>query len=477
MSQSFKGLVALISGPVLFTLVLLSGVLTGSGGPMLNVAAVAAWMVCWWMIEATPIAVTALLPIILFPIMGISDLKGTTANFANPTIYLFMGGFMLALAMEKTGLHKRIAFFILRLTGNHANGIILGFFITTALLSMWVSNTATALMMLPIALSVIQLLETHAGQGRNFKNFAFVLTLGIAYAATIGGLGTVIGTPPNVVTKGYIEDLTGQQVSFLSWMILGVPLVIVLLGLCYTVMIFVFPNRLGRIQEIDQVLNELRVSLGRMKKEEKLVVAVFSLTATAWIVGGLINNFTNTKYFDDTIIAMVGGLLMFLIPTSLKDKKFILEWPDVRRLPWDILLLFGGGLSLAHGMDKSGIMEALGKMMSESGISPHWMLLLMITLVLALSELMSNVALAGIFVPVAISIARFSGQDVLMYAVTCGIATSYGFIMPIATPPNAIVYGSGHINIKQMAKAGVWVNILAILVTFFLVQWLVPFMR
>lgn len=471
-------LVSLLSGPVLFSLILITGALTGTGSPMLNVAAAGAWMVCWWMMEAVPIAVTALLPIVLFPIMGITDLKTTTANFANPTIYLFMGGFMLALSMEKTGLHKRIAFFILRLTGNHANGIILGFFITTALLSMWVSNTATTLMMLPIGLSVIQLLETHASRpGRNFKNFAMVLTLGIAYAATIGGLGTVIGSPPNVLTKGFIEQLTGKQVSFLDWMILGVPLVVVLLGLTYGFMILAFPHRLGRIHEVNKVMDELRESLGRMKKEEWIVVVIFCLTAISWIAGGLINSFTDTKYFDDTIIAMVGGLLMFLVPLSLKEKKFILEWHDVRRLPWDILLLFGGGLSLATGMEKSGIMQAIGKQISESGISPHWMLLLMITLVLALSELMSNVALAGIFVPVAISIARYTGQDELMYAVTCGIATSYGFIMPVATPPNAIVYGSGHIRIKVMAKAGVWVNVIAILVTYFLVQWLVPFMK
>jgi sodium-dependent dicarboxylate transporter 2/3/5 len=478
MNSSAKTLISLLCGPVVFALVLVAGMLTGTGGPMLNVAAVAAWMVSWWMIEAAPIAVTALLPIILFPIMGISDLKETTANFSNPTIYLFMGGFMLALAMEKTGLHKRIAFFILKLTGSHANGIILGFFITTALLSMWVSNTATTLMMLPIGLSVIQLLENHAsGPGRNFKNFSMVLTLGIAYAATIGGLGTVIGTPPNALTKSFIEKLTGQEVSFLDWMILGVPLVVVLLSLTYGFMVLAFPNRLGRIQGVDKVMGDLRYSLGRMKKEEWVVVVIFGLTAMTWIVGGLINSLTKTKYFDDTIIALIGGLLMFLVPLSLQEKKFILEWPDVRRLPWDILLLFGGGLSLANGMEKSGIMQAIGSMMSESGISPHWLLLIMITLVLALSELMSNVALAGIFVPVAISIARYSGQDELMYAVTCGIATSYGFIMPIATPPNAIVYGAGHISIKEMAKAGVWVNLIAILVTYFLVQWLVPLMR
>nr|WP_246206021.1 DASS family sodium-coupled anion symporter [Fulvivirga aurantia] len=436
--------------------------------PLFCVLAVASWMITWWVTEAIPIPATSLLPIVLLPLLGIFKVSEATAPYASSIIFLFMGGFLIALALEKHNLHKRIALNLLRLTGSSGNGIILGFMAATALLSMWISNTATAVMMLPIALSVANLLLKKDTEKltRSEKNFSLGLMLSIAYAANIGGSMTLIGTPPNVVMAGYLTEILDYTMTFSSWFGIGLPVGFLLLTITYLLITkLLFKNNLKKITGSEQLVNSELQKLGKISKSEKLVLTIFAITAFGWIFKQQINQLIGEPLLSDTVTAMAGGLLMFITPVHLKKNKFILKWEDTKKLPWGILLLFGGGMCLARAMEKVGIIQLMGEFVKGQGELPTTLIVLITTaMVLFLTELMSNVALITIFIPVAIGIAQGLGINPLLLVIPATIASSCAFMMPISTPPNAIVFSSGYIKMKQMIRAGFLLNLIAIAV-------------
>lgn len=457
------------AGPVVFLLVS-SLVSEGFISPGANkVLGVAAWMIVWWITEATPIPITALLPLILFPFLGVMKMSEAAAPYANPIIFLFMGGFMIALGLEKHRLHERIALNLIRITGTSGNGIILGFMIATGFISMWISNTATAMMMLPIAISVIDLLKTEKEntpeiESKGERNFGIGLMLVIAYAANIGGVATIIGTPPNVVFVGLLNQFYEQKLPFGKWMLIGVPLSIVLLTACYFIITrLVFPNNLKKVHGSDALIQQKLKELGNIRKEEKLVMMVFGITSSLWIFQQPLNLLLGNDMLNDTNIAMMGGSLMFLVPSSLKKFKFLLNWRDTERLSWGILILFGGGLCLAQGLSNAGIIQAVGAAIAEQGSAVNWLLLGLITASIFITELMSNVALVQIFIPVVFGIAVNLGLNPILLGMPVAIGSSMAFMFPVATPPNAIVFSSGQMNVKDMMKAGIILNIVSIL--------------
>jgi len=435
---------------------------------LFTVIGMAAWMIVWWISDVVPMAATALLPLIILPVGGLLSIKEACSNYANPTIYLFMGGFVIAIGLEKSGLHKRIALNILKLTGNSANSIIFGFLLATAFISMWVSNTATALMMLPIAASVAAIMKEQVvveSEKTSLANFDTCMMLSVAYAASIGGAATLIGTPPNVVLAGYAESMLGIKISFGSFMLMGVPLMLIMLGCCYFILVkWMYPNHIGKVESLGAVINLQLRDLGKWTMREKAVAAIFGLVATLWVFGHPLNLLIGTKVFDDTIVALFGAVMMFVFPLNIKTKEFVIEWKDAQQLPWNILLLFGGGLCLANGMQKVGLMNLMGDwVMNNIHVAPFLLLIILTFIMLMMTELMSNVALATIFIPVVIGIAQSIDANPLSFAISVGIASSYAFMLPVGTPPNAIVYGTGKITVAQMMRAGIVLNVLAVL--------------
>ncbi len=440
-----------------------------------RVVAVVVLMLAWWISEAIPIPATALLPIILFPLLDIMPIKQTTLSYGHYIVFLFMGGFVLALALEKWGIHKRISLAILKMTGTQANGIIGGFMIATAFLSMWMSNTATTVMMLPIASSVLALIlknptesASTAGESQSTKGesyFALSLMLGIAYAANIGGTATLIGTPPNAVFAGFIQDRFNYQISFASWMLMGLPFATVLLFICWLILTkLIYANGLGKIAQADEVIEAEWAKLGKMSQGEKTVMAVFIATAACWMFKKLL-----PFSISDTGIAISAAVMLFILPSgagprdAIREER-ILVWEDTKRLPWGILLLFGGGLSIAAAMAQSGLVEVIGSGLSALSVYGTLTLLLaVISVALLMTELMSNVALISVFLPVLAGMSLALNENPLFFAIPATLAASCAFMLPMSTPPNAIVFASGYIRIPQMLKAGVWLNIISIL--------------
>lgn len=440
-----------------------------------KVIAVGVLMITWWITEAVPNPVAALLPLILFPALGVMSMSESAVPFANPVVFLFMGGFMIALALEKHKLHERIAINLIRLTGTSGNGIILGFTLSSGLISMWISNTATALMMLPIGASVIQLLrrkDSPAGKelSKGEQNFAVGLMLSIGYAASLGGMATIIGTPPNVVFVGFAKEFYNQDISFFRWMMIGVPLAVITLFSCYWMITrLLFPNNLQKIAGSDVLIADKLKELGPIRKEEKLTLFVFGLTSFFWIFQQGINSLLGADIFNDTNIAVTGGVLMFLVPIDFKSDLFLISWDDTKRLPWGILILFGGGICLAKGMESTGIIGSIGDSIAGlKGIS-IWQIMLLLTLAsIVLTEFMSNVALVTIFVPVVFGIAKGLNVDPYILALPVTFAASCAFMFPISTPPNAIVFSSGHIKMKDMIKAGIVLDVMCLIIIFLL---------
>jgi sodium-dependent dicarboxylate transporter 2/3/5 len=441
-----------------------------------DVFSIALWMIIWWIFEAIPIFATALLPMILFPITGVFSLVEATSPYASPIIFLFMGGFMLALAMEKHQLHRRIALNLIRLTGTNANGIILGFMLATAVLSMWISNTATAVMMLPIALSVVKLLEFTEDQFSGFNRFKTALFLSIAYAANVGGMATIIGTPPNVVLIGLVKTILNKEIGFANWLIIGIPSTAVMLFLIYQMLTKVlFRHGIKKIEKATLFIGQELKKLGKWSKEEKWVAMIFGFTAFCWIFKSQINSFIGIDILNDTITAMSGGMATFLVPLN-RSGKMLMNWEDMKNLPWGILILFGGGMVLAKSMEEAGFVDMIGEAISQYQNIPVWALVLILTaLALFLTEIMSNVALTTIAIPMVLSIANGLDVDPLLLAIPVAMATSCAFMMPISTPPNAIVFSSGYISIKQMVRAGILLNIIAVIVLVLAGYFLAPF--
>lgn len=439
------------------------------------VLGIAFWMILWWIAEVVPIYVTALLPMVLFPALNIFSVKETFQPYANPIIFLFMGGFIIALAMEKRKLHLRIALNLIRITGTKPTGIILGFSLATAFLSMWISNTATAVMMLPIAMSVMQLLK-QKDETKEYKKFGLALMLSIAYAANIGGTMTLIGTPPNVVFAGFLLERYQIEIGFGEWMLVGVPFGLLMLSLTYFLLTKVMIKiKLPKIEGAKQLISSELAELGKMQRAEKMVLFVFVLTAFLWMFKSQVNTLVfGSSVLNNTSIAMLGGLLMFCIPVNLNTGEFLLNWKTMKDLPWGILLLFGGGLSMAAALESVGAIDIIGNYVAENlSVSLFALVIGLATLSVFSTEIMSNVALVTVLLPVVFGIGDKLGVNPYELSIPVVLAASCALMMPISTPPNAVVYSSGQIKVKEMMRVGFVLNVATILILASLVYGLI----
>lgn len=456
---------------------LLIGVLAGIACFILNqfelsykanqVLSIAIMMIIWWVFEAIHIAVTALVPLILFPALNIMSLKEAAAYYADPIVFLFMGGFFIALAIEKWNLHKRIALGIIRITGTNGNQIILGFIIATGMLSLWLSNTATTMMMFPIALSVIEMVKTHNKNEKNTNNFSLALMLSIAYASNFA-VGTIIATPPNVAYVGYIEDRFAYTINFVDWLVLFIPLTLLLLLMLYFVLVkILYPNNIKHSKEASAAIKNAQKNLGVISVPEKRVLMIFSSTVFLWITKDLLNKVQDYLFLDDTVIAMAGAVLLFIIPSGNKETGItekLMTWPDTRNMAWDILLLFGGGIALANALEASHLIQELGFGLSGFTSNSLFLIILIVTTIAVfLSEVISNIALVIILSPIVTSMALDLKIDPLLLGIPMTLGASCACMLPMGTPPNAIVFAKGHIKIQHMIRTGIVLNIMCIL--------------
>ncbi|MEM6318250.1 MAG: DASS family sodium-coupled anion symporter [Bacteroidota bacterium] len=467
--------IGLFLGPILFLLTLLFFHPEGLNPQANAVLASTLWIAIWWITEAIPIAVTALLPIILFPLTGGLGLSETTASFGHKYVFLYVGGFIIAIAIEKWNLHKRIALNIINFIGTNVVNIILGFMVATAFMSMWISNTATSVMMLPIGMAIVAQLRDNPDTVED-ENLIFgkALMLAIAYAASIGGMGTLIGTPPNLVLAGVVEETFGYEITFAQWFKFGFPISVVLLFLCWkylTNIAFTFRQKTfpGGRAEIKKQLN----ALGAISYEEKLVLVVFAATAFAWISRSRLLK-PLIPAIDDTIIAMVSAIIIFLLPTKDRKRR-LLNWEEAVKLPWGILLLFGGGMALAAGFKESGLALWIGSQMTLlEGVAILLLVFLLIAAVNFLTEITSNLATTAMLLPILYPMAKTIDVHPFVLMVSATVAASCAFMLPVATPPNAVVFGSGYLRIPDMVKAGIWMNILSIILLTLFVYFLLP---
>lgn len=457
MVQKLTRRVALITGPVLFIIIRLIPI-EGLSPEGKAVLACTAWVALWWITEAVELPVTSILPILIFPLSGALTIEQTTSAYGNPFIYLFLGGFVIGLAIENRNLHKRIAYNIIRVVGTGEKRVLLGMMVATAFLSMWISNTATAIMMLPIGVSVMN----HFG---NSQPFSKNLMLGIAYAASIGGIATLIGTPPNIILAGIVRESMGYEISFLDWLLFGLPFSAILLLLTW-----LWLTRY-RVEKTDHSPALEMSSLGKMTPAEKRVALVFTLTAFFWITRSFIWN----KYIpglDDTVIAIGGALLMFIIPAGEKNENLI-NWKEAKKLPWDVLVLFGAGLAIAKGFANTDLTVWLGAQFSLLGFMPAALIVLLIlSAINFLTEITSNTATASLILPLLITLGASLHLDVLPLLAGAAISSSCAFMLPVATPPNAIVFSSGKVRIGDMVRAGLFLNITSIVLTYLFIKFI-----
>jgi sodium-dependent dicarboxylate transporter 2/3/5 len=467
--------IGLVLGPLLFLIIILFYQPEGLSPEGNAVLASTAWIAVWWITEAIPIAVTALLPIILFPLSGGLDLTTTTSAFGHKYVFLYLGGFIIAIAIEKWNLHKRIALNIIHIIGSDVRKIILGFMIATAFLSMWISNTATSVMMLPIGIAIIKQLKDNPKTIENENQiFGKALMLAIAYSASIGGIGTLIGTPPNLVLAGVVSDTYGYEITFSQWFMFGFPISILLLLICWkylTRYAFTFTQTEfpGGKQEIKRLLK----TLGTISYEEKLVALIFAITAFCWIT----RSFLLQGIFpalDDTIIAVFFAISLFLIPSKNKKERLI-NWEEAVKLPWGIILLFGGGMALAKGFETSGLAAWIGNQMTTlQGITTIVLILLLVAAVNFLTEITSNLATTAMLLPVLAPMALTVDIHPFVLMVGAAVAASCAFMLPVATPPNAVVFGSGYLRIPDMVSKGIVMNIISIIIVTLFVYFVLP---
>ena len=442
-------------------------------------AAIFLLMGAWWATEAVPVAVTALVPLALFPLLGIVDIQNAADPYANKTIYLFFGGFLMATAIQKWDLHKRIALFVLQNAGSNGASLIFGFMLTAALISMWVMNTATTIMLLPIGLAVITVVKSTVKylSDEEIEAFQLALLLGIAYGATIGGMSTLIGTGPNGMLAAFMADNYNLDISFVDWMKVGVPLSAVMLPCSWLILTkVIFKVNFETSSETKELLSSMKEELGQLKGPELKVLIIFFITALAWMFRTVLDNFSFLNGLSDAGIAMVSALFLFLVPNGNKDKKGpLLEWKDAQEnVPWGLLVLFGGGLSLANAVQATGLAIWMGSLIPQ-GVSLALIVILVVALIIFLTELTSNMATTATFLPVVAAIALQSNFDPLLVTAAVALAASCAFMLPVATPPNAIVFGSGLIRVPQMAKAGFLINILGITVVSLVAVFSVPY--
>jgi sodium-dependent dicarboxylate transporter 2/3/5 len=445
----------LMLGPLVLALALILPAPDGMKPAAMKTAGVVLLMVIWWITEAIPIPATSLIPLAAYPLLGIMDTAKTAVNYADQNIFLFMGGFIIALSMEKWNLHKRIALKTIQLMGTGMRTLVLGFMIASAVLSMWMSNTATAMMMLPVALAVLSKFEDSQGS----SNLGVALMLGIAYSASVGGMGTLIGTPPNIVLAGQVKD----GIGFVQWMQLGLPMVAVFVPIIWFYLVRLAAPLPRHSQPVD--LKDEIAKLGRMSLGEWIALVVFLLTALCWILRRPVIA-KILPMVTDASIAMTFAVLLFVIPVSWKQKEFAMDWEQMKRLPWGVLLLFGGGFAIASGMDESGLSAWLsGKLSVFEGLPTFLLVLIICTFMALLTELTSNTAAVTTMLPVLAATAKGMGINPLVLMVPATIASSCAFMLPVATPPNAIVFSSGKVSLKKMFKTGIWMNLIGILLT------------
>ena len=479
-SPRFK-VIAQLAGPILFGLVLLLGPsdLSPEGRRTL---AIAAWMVTWWITECVPIMATSLLPLALFPLLGVATSRDTAAPYANDLVFLFMGGFLLAAALEHWESHARVAYRMVLAIGLSGRRVVLGVMLATGFISMWISNTATAAMMYPIAMAIGALFNAD----REGNNTRTALMLGVAYAASIGGMGTLIGTPPNLVVAGAIRELTGTSISFVEFMALGLPITLILLPVCWIILVFISfpaPARIG--DGADDILKSRLAGLGPIRGGEARVLAIFFLTALAWFlrerkefggftIPGLVDLFPR---ISDASIGVTAAVLLFVVQGVSRsgERRPLLTWTEAKRIPWDVLLFFGGGLTLAQAIEAHGITTWMGTGLDQlKDLPPVVIFLGLAAVVVILSELASNLAVAAMTMPIAAALGASVGQPPVVMMLVAGFAASIGFALPVATPPNAIVYGSGQITVRQMARAGLLLDVASIGVIVAVIYFLAP---
>ncbi|MFG6115998.1 SLC13 family permease [Halobacillus sp. MO56] len=468
-------------GPLLFLLTLLFVKPESLSQEGVAILASTLWIATWWITEAIPIPATSLLPIVLFPLSGGLDIDTTASSYGSDTIFLFMGGFIIALAMQRWNLHKRIALWIISVIGTSTEKIILGFMVATGALSMWISNTATSMMMVPIGLAIIyqvsDLLKNDDSIDTSPENFNFgkALMLGIAYSASIGGLGTLIGTPPNTIFAGIVSELYGVEISFARWMLFGVPISAVFLIIAWVYLVKVaYKMKLDQLPGGQKVIRDEQTALGRMVPEEKAVMTVFTLAALAWITRSfLLSEFI--PGINDAIIAISASLILFVIPSKRYRGEALIDWDTAKQLPWGILLLFGGGLAIAAGFKESGLAEWFGEQLTVlANVNFFIILLAVIGLVIFLTEITSNTATGTMMFPIMASLAAAINVHPYSLMIGAGLAASCAFMLPVATPPNAVVFGSGYLRIPDMAKAGFFLNIVAIFIIALFIYFLMP---
>jgi len=458
--------VGLFLGPSVFAIMLLTGTPDDLSQQAWTTAAIGVLMAIWWATEAVPIAVTALLPLVCFPLLGIASIQDTAAPYSNKVIYLFLGGFIVAFAMQRWNLHKRIALNVLQHAGGNGRSLIGGFMLASAVISMWVMNTSTTMMLLPIAVSIIAVIhKTVQGLDDQAKqDFQYALLLGVAYGATIGGMATLVGTAPNAMLAAFMQENYGTEIDFSSWMMVGLPLSVVMLPLAWFALTrWVFDVNFVTSGEGRAELKRMKDDLGRISVPEIRVAIVFVFMASLWIFRPLLTQLPGLSALDDSGIAMAGAIALFLVPSGEKSDPLLLRWKYAEQLPWSVLILFGGGLTLAGAVTRTGLAEWLGSSLQAVGMLPLAVIVIIAAaMIIFLTELTSNIATTATFLPIVGAIAIESGLDPIVLTVPVTFAASCAFMLPVATPPNAIVFGSGLLTIPKMARAGLVLNIIGI---------------
>jgi len=464
-----RAVIGLFLGPLLFLLVLMLPLPEGMSPAGLSVAAVTVLMAVWWVSEAIPVPATALLPIVLFPLLGVLSGADVTRAYGNHLIYLFLGGFLIAVTMERWNLHHRIALHTIRMVGVTPRRIVLGFMLATAFLSMWISNTATTMMMVTIAMAVLREVEHEIDHQPGELWFGTILMLGICYAASIGGVATLIGTPPNVIFAGVLEKTYGISISFTDWMGFALPLSMLMLALTWLYLTRILcPDTKINLPGGGEFIQRQLDGLGPMSRQEKQVALVFATVALMWILRGLYQP-AGLAMVKDSTIAIAGALLLFLIPVNLKKREFLLDWKTAVTIPWDIIILFGGGFALAQGFGESGLTRWLAEQLTVlQGFDTLLVIAVVVLLVIFLTEVTSNTATASLLLPVMGALATAIDVSPFGLMVATVIAASFAFMLPVATPPNAIVFSSRCVTIPQMVRSGIWLNLVgALLITGF----------
>ena len=471
----------LAAGPAVWLFLLVAAPVSLSA-PGRQVLGIAGWMAVWWLGEPVPLGATSLLPIVLFPLLGVRTAKDAAAPYANELVFLFLAGFLLAAALEKWNAHSRIAYGIVSGIGGGARRAVLAVMLATGFISMWISNTATAAMMYPIALAIGALF----GSGTAADRTRTALLLGVAYSASIGGVGTLLGTPPNLIFAGAARELAGREVSFVDFMKIGTPIVAVLLPLCWMLLVFVlFRGKVDMGADARRTLRERRAALGPIRGGEARTIVIFLFTVAGWLLRERKDLGTVTipgladlaPGVTDASVGLAGALLLFVTSDRAPRSggRPLLTWREAREIPWEVLLLFGGGLSLAAAMESSGLARWLGgNLGSLAGSSRLVVYGGLALVVLVLSELASNTAVAAMAMPIAASLAPAVGEPPLALMLVAALAASTGFALPVATPPNAIVFGSGQVSVRQMARAGIVLDLIAVAVIVVAVLLLYP---